>query len=104
MPSSYDPTALVPAIGSRWVWEIDQPHARELIEVVAVVWDGKEWWIGTKILLTAHPRSALLPPRSRHMNDLSRFAEAVTAVGCDARAWRRHKAKAGTPKVFEAEM
>src|SRR5690349_17720254 len=79
--SSYEPNARVPKIGSRWVWEIDKPHARELIEVTKVIWDGEEWWVQTKSLL-GHGRCGLpsLDPADP-LNDLSRFWEAAEPVG-----------------------
>ena len=76
--NSYDPDAPLPKIGSRWVWEIDQPHARELLEVVEVKWNGEEWWVGTESLL----RNDTYPPTGREIewNDLSRFWEACLPV------------------------
>lgn len=75
--NSYDPKARVPKIGSRWVWEIDKPAARELIEVTEVLWNGEEWWVRTKMLLG---RGVIFSPGGA-LNDLSRFWEAVTPVG-----------------------
>lgn len=80
--SSYDKDAITPQVGTRWVWEIDRPHARELIEVVEVRWTGEEWWVATKPLL----RNPAYPPTGRDVewNDLGRFWEAVTPVGGNA--------------------
>jgi hypothetical protein len=76
--NSYDPKAPIPAIGSRWVWEIDRPQARCLIEVVEVKWNGEEWWVATRSLLAdlVYPGGGGL-----HWNDVGRFHEAVTGVG-----------------------
>lgn len=80
--SSYDPTARTPAPGSRWVWEIDKPHARALIEVIETWWNGEEWWVHTRTLLPnlTYPLTHS-PTADDHWNDLSRFCEAVTPVG-----------------------
>jgi hypothetical protein len=89
--NSYDQDALTPSPGTIWVWEIDEPHARELIEVVEVHWNGEGWWVATKTLL----RNPTYPPTGREVewNDLGRFWEAVTAVGGNAeRAARTHTA------------
>lgn len=75
--SSYDPNAPRPEVGSVWVWEIDQPTARELIRVTEVFWNGEEWWVRTDALRV---RTDTSPPAS-HLNDLSRFWEACTPVG-----------------------
>jgi hypothetical protein len=79
--SSYDENAPLPRLGTRWVWELEKPHARALIEVVAVFWNGEEWWVRTSTLLPLDgwDNSKTL------VNDLSRFWEAVTAVG----GWQR---------------
>lgn len=77
--SSYDPDALLPKVGTRWVWEIEKPHARELIEVTEVLWNGEEWWVRSKNLLTDVALMGNTRPES--LNDLSRFWEAVTPVG-----------------------
>ena len=78
--SSYDPGAQIPATGSRWVWEIDKPHAIAVIEVTDAQWSGEEWWVRTKTLL----RNPTYPGdmgTGEYWNDLSRFWEAVTPVG-----------------------
>lgn len=76
--SSYDRGAPRPKIGTRWVWEIDSPSARSLIEVTEVEWNGEEWWVRTKAILPD-----VYPSRSvgEALNDLGRFWEAVTPVG-----------------------
>lgn len=76
--SSYDADARLPKIGTRWAWEIDKAHARELIEVADVFWNGEEWWVRTKTLL---PNWSIPPSAGVHLNDLSRFWEAVAPVG-----------------------
>ncbi len=78
--SSYDENAPRPEIGSRWVWEIDSPSARSLIEVHDVIWNGEEWWVWTKTLLP-HEQPEGSTQERLLSNDLSRFWEAVTPVG-----------------------
>lgn len=75
--NSYDKDTPRPKVGSRWVWEIDSPESRELIEVTNVFWNGEEWWVKTK--------SLLWPPltikiKDEYLNDLSRFWEACVPV------------------------
>lgn len=77
MVNSCDPDAPTPKVGSRWVWEIDLPHARALLEVTDVFWNGEEWWIETKSLLS----SDVFPTKEFVYNELGRFWEAVTPVG-----------------------
>jgi hypothetical protein len=77
--NSYDKTAPLPAVGSMWVWELDLPHARALIEVVDVLWNNEEWWVQAKTLLPAGAPQGR-QERITHFNDLSRFWEAVTPV------------------------
>lgn len=79
--NSYDPDALLPKVGTRWVWEIDDPGARELIEVTEVNWNGEEWWVKTKSLLVGDTIPRSLGGRSEFLNDIGRFWEAVTPVG-----------------------
>lgn len=76
--NSYDENAPLPGIGSIWVWELDSPSARELIEVVEVFWNGEEWWVRTKTLLPnlTFPGSG----RDTALNDVGRFWEACTPV------------------------
>jgi hypothetical protein len=80
--SSYNPNARLPGVGSIWVWELDQPHACQLIKVTEVFWNGEEWWVRTELLHhrplinSFYPRAADI----EHLNDLSRFWEAVTPV------------------------
>lgn len=82
--SSYKPDAPLPKRGSRWVWEIDKPHARQLIEILDVSWNGEGWWVRTKALIGS---LAFLPVglggegAEGTLNDLSRFWEACTPVG-----------------------
>lgn len=74
--NSYDPNARLPKVGTWWVWEIDAPHARSLIKVVRVDWNGEEWWVFTT--RGADPGDYFDMPLA---NDLGRFWEAVTPVG-----------------------
>jgi hypothetical protein len=80
--SSYDPNAPLPGVGSIWVWELDVPHATELLKVTEVFWNGEEWWVRTARLHEHTLRNAFYPKQSdiEHLNDLSRFWEAVTPV------------------------
>jgi hypothetical protein len=78
---SYDPDALLPKVGTRWVWEIEKPHARELIEVTEVFWNGEEWWVRSKNLLRDSVQLGSSQNLNETVNDLSRFWEAVTPVG-----------------------
>lgn len=54
------------------MWEIDKDHARELVEVRVVRFNGEEWWVTTR---------ALSDPGGFGFNDLDRFWEAVTPIG-----------------------
>jgi hypothetical protein len=74
--NSYDPNAPLPGVGSIYVWELDEPHACELIKVTEVFWNGEEWWVRTVRL---HAPAVFGEPPG-HLNDLSRFWEAVTPV------------------------
>jgi hypothetical protein len=74
--SSYDPKAPLPGVGSIYVWELDLPHACELIKVTEVFWNGEEWWVRTERL---HAPAVFGDPTS-HLNELGRFWEAVTPV------------------------
>jgi hypothetical protein len=83
--NSYDRDAPTPAIGSRWVWELRKPHARETITVTAVEWNGEEWWVCT--VADGRPRTGPVTrnsygvtPGKPYWNDLSRFWEAVAPV------------------------
>jgi len=76
--NSYDPHAYTPRLHTYWVWEIHEPKARELVEVVEVKWNGEEWWVGTFTLLD----NPAYPPTGRDVewNDLGRFWEACSPV------------------------
>lgn len=85
-PNSYDPAAPVPAVSTRWVWEIDSPHARCLIEVVEAKWNSEEWWVKVRTL----------GGYESHWVDLGRFFEAVTPIGATPRrAWTTHVVQMG---------
>src|SRR4051794_5791781 len=47
---SYSTSAQVPEVGSVWVWELGAAHARCLVRVVEVRWNGEEWWVKTEAL------------------------------------------------------
>jgi len=74
---SYSPNAVRPKVGTRWVWEIDIPSARDLIEVTQVKWNGEEWWVESKTLLPPHQHRF---PSDRCWNELGRFWEACLPV------------------------
>lgn len=38
----------LPTIGSVWVWEPEKPHAREIVTVVDVSFNGDEWWVSSR--------------------------------------------------------
>jgi hypothetical protein len=78
--SSYNPRAPLPGIDSIWVWELDDPGACQLIKVTEVFWNGEEWWVRTVRLHDPLAGSLWASPTSAHLNDLSRFWEAVTPV------------------------
>jgi hypothetical protein len=79
--SSYNPRAPLPGVGSIYVWELDVPHACELIKVVEVFWNGEEWWVRTERLHAPLANLWYPPnPAAVQLNDLSRFWEAVTPV------------------------
>ncbi len=77
--NSYDPNAPLPGLDSIWVWELDSPHARALIQVTEVFWNGEEWWTRMRTLL---PRVERMPgePEETNLNELDRFWEACTPV------------------------
>jgi hypothetical protein len=76
---SYNPNAPLPKPGTRWIWEINNPNARALVQVEEVTWNGEEWWVTTSTLL---PRTESSPPGAESLayNDLSRFWEACIPV------------------------
>ena len=78
--NSYDKDARRPNVGTVWVWELDQPHARSLIRVTDVRWNGEEWWVESESLLPTNPP---FPPNEagvKALNDVSRFWEACIPV------------------------
>jgi hypothetical protein len=83
--NSYDPDARRPDPGSRWLWEPTKPNAYEPVSVIDVSWNDEEWWVKTG------------GPSGEHLNDLSRFWEAVVPETPEA----RQKAEA---RVAEASM
>jgi hypothetical protein len=75
--NSYDRDAPLPRVGTRWVWEIDSPEARCLIEVTNVLWNGEEWWVRTLALIPdSYPTT-----KTEFFNDVGRFWEACLPVG-----------------------
>lgn len=40
-------TLFLPQVGDTWWWRPDLPHASQICIITGVVWDGKEWWIGS---------------------------------------------------------
>jgi len=99
---SYDLQAHTPALGSRWVWEIDTLVARAVIEVTGVMWNGEEWWIRTRTLLPNWSYPLTGPEETD--NDLSRFAEAVTPVGAALpHTWVYRAVRAGTEQAWSKD-
>lgn len=90
--SSYDENAYLPKLGSMWVWEIEKPNARALIEVVEVKWNGEEWWVATRTLLGRGAFTSWPDLPSLDWNDLTRFWESTQPVGAIQRE-RRHVAR-----------
>lgn len=96
---SYQRFAHTPALGTRWVWELEYAHARCLIEVQAVAWNGEQWWIETVCLLG--------DPRNHDdigdvtMHDLDRFTEAVTPVGGGEGDWIMRPAETGKQSIWK---
>jgi len=79
--NSYDPDAPLPGVGGIYVWELDQPHARDLIRVTEVFWNGEEWWVRTETLMRGPSHMLFgLPGPASYLNDVGRFWEAVTPV------------------------
>jgi hypothetical protein len=91
--SDYDPKAPLPKIGSRWIWEIDSPHARTLVEIDDVRWNGEQWWVYLRQLSTNVPIAERdrLDETGVYANDLSRFWEACTPVGGRAEDMTEHR-------------
>jgi hypothetical protein len=52
------------------------PHARSIVEVTEVQWNGEEWWVETKTLLP----NLTFPTDTDRWNDLGRFWEACRPV------------------------
>lgn len=98
--NSYSKTARIPRVGSRWVWEIDNPGACELIEVVEVKWNGEEWWVKTERLHESKQTLAALGGARGYWNDLGRFTEAVTKVGIKDQWRNAPRVKDGIETVF----
>jgi len=84
--NSYDRDALLPKVGTRWIWQIDSPSGRELIMVTEVFWNGEEWWVRSKCLMrdVGHIGSMAGTPEVG-LTDVGGFWEAVTPVGGTAR-------------------
>ncbi len=75
--NSYDRSARTPKLGSVWVWELDKPHARCLVVVREVIWNGEEWWVTTDTLMEDVQS---IVQASEALNDLGRFYEACVPV------------------------
>ena len=61
---------IVPRQGQVWYWEPERPHARCMLTVLEVKWDGEEVWIKTKQHRTGE----------ENWNELSRWVEATVLV------------------------
>lgn len=55
----------LPSVGDEWWWEPMLDHARQLVRVTAVEWNGEEWWVTSTGPLGEYP------------NELSRWHEAT---------------------------
>lgn len=60
---------IAPRVGTQWWWEPEKPHARVLVEVTAVKWNGEAVWIET--------RNVERDDGKRHWNELDRWVEAT---------------------------
>ncbi len=59
----------LPRAGDLWWWEPEEPHARRLLAVTDVRWNGEEWWVySTDVVLDD---GAVWP------NELDRWHEAT---------------------------
>lgn len=77
--NEYDPNALLPKIGTVWIWEIRSPLAMAVIRVFDVFWNGEQWFVATQTLLGSKTMYGdEIDRESEHVNELGRFWEAVT--------------------------
>ena len=76
-------------MGTRWVWELELSHAREIVEVTGAWWNGEEWWVRTRTLHTRHAPLLSRDPEFA-INTLGRFFEAATQVGPNRGRWIRY--------------
>lgn len=68
-------------IGSRWVWEIDQPRAIAVVEVLGLSWNGEEWMVHTRTLLGRKTMfGEEIDQETERWNDAGRFLEACSLV------------------------
>jgi hypothetical protein len=61
---------IAPTVGSVWCWEPLKDHAREMVAVSAVTWNGEECWV----------ESVTESDGKRCWNDLGRWVEATVLV------------------------
>lgn len=82
---AYAETARRPRPGTLWVWEPTLPHARAVLKVLEVKWNGEEWWVKTETL-TPHKDTFGYHGLDPNVawNDLSRFWEACHHVATNA--------------------
>ncbi len=92
-----DVTEQVPAIGTRWVWELGIPTSCEIIEVIAVKWNGEEWWIRTRSLL---PNRSFPYPKDKLWNSLDRFKEACQQIGTERGKWESRIVDRGVERTW----
>ena len=69
-PMEREAKTLLPKVGDIWEWEPLKPHAREVVWVTEVQWNGEEWWIESEPLAGGR----------RCWNDASRWVEATVLV------------------------
>lgn len=96
---SYDRNALRPLPGTLWAWEPRAEHARALVEVTSVRWNGEEWFVGTKALLARDTFGAV--GDGEICNDLDRFWEACHYVAPEAGAHACAPLRSGAPVADE---
>lgn len=87
-PREFPETIRVPKPGSHWVWGLDKPHARALVQVVNVRWNGEEWLVETRSLLPVPVRRPAEIEEAfgerLDWNDLDWFLEMSRPVGFDS--------------------
>jgi hypothetical protein len=75
-------TTSVPKDDTCWVWCLNGPRTRALIQVVKCEFNGEDWWVTTRTMPEA-PASMLaeLTEPVENLNDIDHFWSMVTPVG-----------------------